>query len=214
MLYTIARAIVRLPILAWWRPKVSGLHNIPKEGPVIIAANHLANVDSFIVPVVVPRKMRYIIKADFWHKKGLWPTVQQKFFEGIGSVPVERGSLRAAQSSLDAALTILNDGDVFAIYPEGTRSKTGKLGKAHTGVAWLEEKSGATVIPVGIHGTQHLFKKGSLLPRPRAAKLELVFGPPVDLSGIDRTAPKVHRRKAVTEAIMQDIQKLSGQERA
>lgn len=214
MFYQLAHALVQPMITLWWRPTVTGLENFPTHGPAIIAANHLANVDSFIVPAVAPRKVRYIIKADFWHKKGLAAKIQQRFFESIGSVPVERGSLRAAQGSLESALGVLKEGGVFGIYPEGTRSKTGKLGKARTGVAWLVEKSGAPVIPVGLVGTEKLFVKGATLPHPRQARVQIKFGAPVDFSDIDRTLPENQRRKIITERIMTEIQKLSGQERA
>ncbi|MDO5645223.1 MAG: lysophospholipid acyltransferase family protein [Dermabacter sp.] len=214
MFYESVRNLVRPFIKAWWRPEVVGLENIPSTGPVILASNHLANVDSFLVPVVTPRKVRYIIKADYWQQKGLKARVAQKFFESIGSVPVERGTLKAAQGSLDAALGVLNDGGVFGIYPEGTRSKNGKLGKGRTGVAWLEEHSDAPVIPVGLRGTNALFVRGKLLPRPKAAKLRVAFGPPVDFTGIDRSLPENQRRRLVTERVMDAIQELSGQDRA
>ena len=214
MFYPVARALVQPMIRLWWRPRVTGLHNIPRQGPAIIAANHLANVDSFLVPAVVPRQVRYIIKADFWHKRTPTARIQQWFFDTIGSIPVERGDARSATGSLEQALTVLNDGGLFGIYPEGTRSKDGKLGRARTGVAWLEEKSGAPVIPVGVVGTDKLFAPGRIWPRPRAAKLEIHIGAPVDFSGVDRSLPESQRRRLVTDTVMDAIQELSGQERA
>lgn len=213
MFYTFARTQVQPIVRLWWRPTITGLDNIPRTGPAIIAGNHLANVDSFLVPAVAPRKVRYIIKADFWHKKGLKARVQQMFFEAIGSIPVERGTLRAAQGSLDAALSVLNDGGVFGIYPEGTRSRDGKLGRAHTGIAWLVEKSDAPVIPVGLKGTNRLFAPGKKLPQPRKANVQIAFGAPIDFSDIDPALPQNQRRKLMTEKVMAAIQELSGQER-
>lgn len=211
--YETAHTFVAPMIKAWWRPKVTGLENVPETGPVIIAANHLANVDSFLVPVVFNRKVRYIIKADFWHKSGLTARIKQRFFETVGSIPVERGTLKSAQGSLEKAREVLDEGEVFAIYPEGTRSRTGKLGRGRTGVAWLEEKTGAPIIPVGLVGTEKLFVPGKTLPRPRRAKLEVRIGSPVDLSDIDRSLPENRRRRAITDRVMDEIQKLSGQER-
>lgn len=211
--YETAHTFVAPMIKAWWRPKVTGLENVPETGPVIIAANHLANVDSFLVPVVFNRKVRYIIKADFWHKSGLTARIKQRFFETVGSIPVERGTLKSAQGSLEKAREVLDQGEVFAIYPEGTRSKTGKLGRGRTGVAWLEEHTGAPIIPVGIVGTEKLFVPGKALPRPRRARLEVRIGTPIDLSDIDRSLPENRRRRAITDRVMDEIQKLSGQER-
>ena len=125
MFYETAHTFVAPMIKAWWRPKVTGLENVPETGPVIIAANHLANVDSFLVPVVFNRKVRYIIKADFWHKSGLTARIKQRFFETVGSIPVERGTLKSAQGSLEKAREVLDEGEVFAIYPEGTQVSRG-----------------------------------------------------------------------------------------
>ncbi|WP_250258107.1 lysophospholipid acyltransferase family protein [Dermabacter sp. Marseille-Q3180] len=213
MFYETAHTFVAPMIKAWWRPKVTGLENVPKTGPVIIAANHRANVDSFLVPVVFHRKVRYIIKADFWHKTGLTASIKQRFFEAVGSIPVERGTLKSAHGSLEKARQVLQEGGLFAIYPEGTRSKTGKLGRGRTGIAWLEEKTGAPIIPVGLVGTEKLFVPGKTLPRPRRAKLEVRIGTPIDFSHIDRSLPENRRRRAITDRVMEEIQKLSGQER-
>ena len=213
MFYKTAHRLVAPIIKAWWRPKVTGLENVPETGPVIIAANHRANVDSFLVPVVFNRKVRYIIKADFWHKTGLTARIKQRFFEAVGSIPVERGTLKSAHGSLEKARQVLQEGGLFAIYPEGTRSKTGKLGRGRTGIAWLEEKTSAPIIPVGLVGTEKLFVPGKTLPRPRGAKLEVRIGTPIDLSDIDRSLPENRRRRAITDRVMEEIQKLSGQER-
>lgn len=198
-------------MILWWRPTVQGVHNVPSSGPVILAANHLANIDSVIVPCLTPRKVRYIIKADFWRQSGLVAKIKQRFFEAIGSIPVDRGTLRSAQGSLDTALVVLNDGGVFGIYPEGTRSKDGKLGKAHTGIAWLIEKSHATVIPVGLIGTNDMFVPGKTIP-PRNAQVTVRFGSPLDFSDIDAALPESQRRKAITARVMDGIQQLSEQE--
>lgn len=216
MLYELSHPLIAPVIKAWWKPVVSGVENIPRSGPVILAANHLSNVDPFIVPVLSPRKVRYIIKADYWHQKGVRARIKQWFFEEIGSIPVERGSLRQAQESLEKAKAVLDSCEVFGIYPEGTRSKTGKLGKGHQGVAWLVENTKAQVIPVGLKNTDKLFN-GSKLPKPRTARIEVHFGEAIDFSPIYEKADEIslpERRKAITELIMEEIQKLSGQERS
>lgn len=212
MIYTLIRNLVRPFVLLAWRPRVEGVENIPKEGPVLLAANHRANVDSFVLPVIVPRKMRFIIKADYWHQTGLAARIKRWFFEYIGSVPVERGTVKSAKQSLDAALQILNEGGVFNIYPEGTRSKDGKLHAGKQGVAWLAQMSGAPVVPVGLFGTERLFVKGSKLPRFH--RFTVKFGRPIDFSDLDASGGDAARRRLMTERIMQEIQALSGQERA
>lgn len=199
-------------VKAIWRPRVSGLENLPATGAFIVASNHLALVDSFVIPVVTPRQVRFLARADLWEKPGLFGWAARTFFTTIGTVPVERGTLRSAQGALEVALQVLREGDGFGIYPEGTRTKDGRLHKGRTGVAWLAEESGAPVIPAGLIGTDKLFRPGRKLPS--LVPLTVKFGAPIDFSDLDPSLSAGRRRQAMTARIMDAIAELSGQERA
>ncbi|MDO5662189.1 MAG: lysophospholipid acyltransferase family protein [Brachybacterium sp.] len=210
--YSTVRGLLRPAIMTIWRPRVTGLENIPQDGAFIVAANHLANLDSFLIPIVAPRQVRFITKDTYWKKRGPIGWVQKRFFTAVGAVPVDRETLSAAQGALDVALSVLQQGDGFGIYPEGTRSRDGRLHKGRPGVAWLAMQSGAPVIPVGLKGTQEVFRPGSRIPR--IVPITMRFGAPVDFSDIDESAPQGARRRAMTARVMDRIADLSGQERA
>lgn len=210
--YSVARRISRPLALAYWRPRVTGLEHLPASGPVIVAPNHLALVDSFVIPVVAPRQVRFIARADLWQKRGLTGWVMRQFFTAIGTVPVERGTLRSAQGALGVALDVLRSGDAFGIYPEGTRSRDGRLYKGRTGVAWLALESGAPIVPVGLQGTADIFPPGARLPR--RVPVTIAFGEPLDLSDIDPGLSEGIKRREITRRLMDAIAELSGQERA
>jgi 1-acyl-sn-glycerol-3-phosphate acyltransferase len=131
------------------------------------------------------------------------------FFTAVGSVPVPRGEHRAAQAALDTAREVLAGGNVFGIYPEGTRSLDGKLYRGRTGVGWLALSSGAPVVPVALDGTDRLQPVGKRMPRPH--RVTVRFGRPLTFAG---DAASARDRRVVTDAVMRSIGDLSGQERA
>ena len=194
-----------------WRPTVTGTEHVPRTGGVVIASNHLSFIDSFAIPIVAPRPVVFLAKSDYFTGRGVGGAVRRAFFEGIGSIPVDRHSSRAAQESLDAALEVLRAGRAFGIYPEGTRSRDGRLYKGRTGVAWLALTAGVPVVPVGLVGTDQVMPIGSNVPK--LAKVRVTFGPPI---APDRFAamPAGKGRRLLTDEVMQAIAALSGQERA
>ncbi|WP_114853636.1 1-acyl-sn-glycerol-3-phosphate acyltransferase [Brachybacterium sp. YJGR34] len=204
------RDTLRPLVTALWRPRVTGLENIPREGGFIIAANHLANIDSFMIPLYLPRMIRFVAKDTLWTQKGLRGRALRWFFDAVGAVAVDREALSSGKGALQAGLGILRDGSGFAIYPEGTRSKDGLLHPGKQGAAWLAVESGCPVIPVGVKGTQHMFS--SLLPDRGAITLRI--GTPIMLEEIDPTASKGVRRRLLNARVMDEIQHLSGQRRA
>jgi 1-acyl-sn-glycerol-3-phosphate acyltransferase len=210
--YGLFRGIVRPAVRVLWRPRVSGLENLPSEGGFLLASNHLANVDSFVIPVVAHRPIRFISKDTFWTNPGIKGWIQKTFMNMIGTVPVDRDTLASGQGALEVAARVIREGDGFGIYPEGTRSKDGLLHKGHQGVAWLALETGCPVIPLGLRGTPDLFPKGKLPPLFRRV-VSLDFGKPIDFSDIPADQPAGRRRRAMTERVMQEIQALSGQER-
>lgn len=191
-----------------FRPKVIGRKNVPKSGAVILASNHLAFVDSIVITLVARRSVSFMAKAEYFTGKGFKGFVSRNFFSGVGAVPVERGAGQAAQDALDAGLGILEKGDAFSIYPEGTRSRDGRLYRGRTGVAWLALTAGVPVVPVALTGTNELQPEGS--GGIRLAKVTVEFGRPLDLRGFGPATSGRARREA-TDAIMAEIGRMSGQ---
>ena len=181
MLYEVVHAVLPPVAKAVWRPRVIGLDNVPATGPVIVASNHLSFADSIVIPFVVPRKVVFLAKEDYFTGTGLKGALVRAWFEGIGMVPVDRDDTKAAIASLDIALDVLRRGEAFGIYPEGTRSRDGRLFRGRTGVAHLALTSGAPVVPVGVTGTQHIQPVGSSIPR--LAKVTVRFGEPLHFAG-------------------------------
>ena len=210
MLYQVMHTVVPPLAKAIWRPTVEGLHNLPETGPVIVASNHLSFADSLVIPIVAPRKVTFLAKAQYFNGTGVKGAISRGFFGGLGMIPVDRDDTRAALASLDIALDILSKGGAFGIYPEGTRSRDGRLYRGRTGVAHLALTSGAPVVPVGLTGTQDIQPVGSNLPR--LAKVTVRFGEPLHFQQQYDGVPVGRARREVTDQVMNAIQKLSGQQ--
>jgi 1-acyl-sn-glycerol-3-phosphate acyltransferase len=211
MLYTVGRSVLVPLAQLLYRPTVEGRDNVPRTGGVVLASNHLSFIDSFAIPLVAPRKVRFLAKEEYWQGSGLTGRAQAAFFDSVGMIPVDRHSSRAAQESLDKALEVLRAGDAFGIYPEGTRSRDGRLYRGRTGAAWLALTARVPVVPVGLVGTDQIQPVGSRLPKP--AKVTIRFGEPI---GIEPYAdlPAARGRRELTDAVMDAIAGLTGQERA
>ncbi len=167
MLYYVLHLVLKPLTRLIYRPTIEGTDNVPATGPVILASNHLSFVDSIIIPLVAPRRMAYLAKAEYFTGKGPLGWARRALFTTLGGIPVDRVTARSAQASLDAALAVLKEGETFGIYPEGTRSRDGRLYRGRTGVAWLAFQSGAPVVPIGLLGTEAIMPVGSRLPRVR-----------------------------------------------
>jgi 1-acyl-sn-glycerol-3-phosphate acyltransferase len=179
---------------------------------VILASNHLSFMDSMVIPLVVPRRVSFLAKSEYFTGSGVKGTLSRWWFRGFGMIPVDRDDTRAAQASLDAALGVLRSGGAFGIYPEGTRSRDGLLYRGRTGVAWLATTSGAPVVPVALVGTEKLQPVGSRLPRP--AKVSVRFGAPIEVGTRFEGMPAGRARRELTDEIMTAIRAMSGQELA
>ena len=152
MIYEVIHTAVPPLLKVIWRPRVLGLANIPRSGGVILASNHLSFVDSVVIPSVAPRKVVFLAKSDYFNGRGVKGTAQRLWFEGIGMLPVDRDNTQSAIDSLDTALEVLGRGEAFGIYPEGSRSRDGRLYRGRTGVAHLALTAGVPVVPVGLVG--------------------------------------------------------------
>jgi len=196
-----------IPILTLlFRPKVTGLRNVPQSGPVIIASNHLSFSDSIFMPLVVPRKVTFLAKSEYFTSPGIKGFIKKMTFIALGQVPVDRSGGRRSEAALLTGLDLLADGACIGIYPEGTRSPDGKLYKGRTGIARMAIESGAAIVPVAMFNTAEIQPTGQVVPKVQ--RVEMIFGEPLYYSG-DTSDLKVLRQ--ITDEIMEKIQKLSGQ---
>jgi len=193
-----------------YRPTVEGLENIPGTGPVILAANHLSFVDSMIIPIVVPRRVYFLAKAEYFEGTGVRGALSRWFFTGMGNIPVRRGQGRSARDSLDTVIKVLADGEAFGIYPEGTRSLDGMLHRGRTGVARIALESGAPVVPIGLVGTDKVMPVGQKFPK--IVPVTVRFGKPLDFSRYAGMQDSLPVLRSVTDQIVYNILELSGQD--
>lgn len=211
MFYVIAHFVIRPIFWTLFRPRVTGREHVPSTGPVILASNHLSFIDSIAIPTVAPRRVTYLAKAEYFTRSGIGGWLSKALFTALGALPVERGTQRAAQAALDPALGVLTAGGAFGIYPEGTRSRDGKLARGKTGVAWLALTADCPVVPVAVTGTDRVQPIGARWPRPR--RISITFGEPLVFDAQRGQAGKGRARREVTDAIMNAIADLSGQEK-
>ena len=216
-LYRVLHPVLPPIARAVWRPRVTGLEHVPATGGVLLASNHLSFVDSVVIPVVVPRKVVFLAKSDYFTGTGMRGALSRAWFSGLGMLPVDRDDPRAALGSLDTALEVLARGEAFGLYPEGTRSRDGRLYRGRTGVAPLALTAGVPIVPVGLIGTDRLQPVGANLPR--LVRVDVRFGAPIHVTGplaevsYAGLAPGRARRE-VTDRVMAAIGALSGQEPA
>ena len=207
--YALLKAFLSPILMGLFRPKVKGLRNVPHLGPLIIASNHLSFSDSIFMPLVVPRKVTFLAKSEYFTSPGLKGFIKKITFIALGQVPVDRSGGRASEAALITGLKVLERGDCIGIYPEGTRSPDGRLYKGRSGIARLAIESGAPVIPVAMFNTAEIQPTGQVVPKVR--RVEMIFGEPLYFENYgDSTDQKVLRE--VTDRIMNTIQALSGQE--
>jgi 1-acyl-sn-glycerol-3-phosphate acyltransferase len=191
LLQAATRAVVAPMARLVFRPTVEGRHHVPQRGPVILAANHLSFVDSIVIPIVAPRPVAFLAKAEYFGQPGMKGWLTGTSLRAIDAIPVQRGAHRAAQASLELALGVLADGRIY---------------RGRTGVAWLALTSGAPVVPVAVRGTDRIQPVGARIPRP--GRITVRFGPPLVF---DTTVNNGQTRRAVTDDIMAAIAGLSGQ---
>jgi len=193
-----------------FRPWVQGREHVPTSGPAIIASNHRAFADSVVIPLMAPRRVTFPAKKEYFVLPGIKGRAMAAFFAAVGAVPVDRDNVRASIAAIDTGVDVLAGGDLFGIYPEGTRSPDGRLYRGRTGVAHIALRSGAPVIPTAVFGTEKVQPNGKIIPN--LVRVAVRFGPPLDFSrhaGMDNNR---HIVRAVTDEIMDAIRDLSGQD--
>jgi 1-acyl-sn-glycerol-3-phosphate acyltransferase len=208
--YAVLKATAGPPLLLMYRPAAEGLEHVPKTGPAIIAGNHLSVSDHLFVPLVVPRRVLYLAKSDYFTARGPVGRLMAAFFTGLGHVPVDRSSGRGGLAAIRTARELLDRGELLGIYPEGTRSPDGRLYRGRVGVARLWLESGVPLVPCGVIGTDLAQPVGQRIPRRHPVLVR--FGPRLDASAYDGSKRDGLLYRRVTDDIMSAIQKLSGQE--
>jgi 1-acyl-sn-glycerol-3-phosphate acyltransferase len=205
-LYPAARAVLTPVFRFGWRIHVEGARNVPASGGAVICPNHVSVIDSFLLPSVLPRRITFVGKAEYldnWKTKHLFPA--------LGMIPIDRSGGDSSRRALDAAAGVLEGGELFGIYPEGTRSRDGRLHRGHTGPARLALRTGAPLVPIGLLGTREIQPPGQNVPSPfRPCVIRI--GRPIEVGHYrDRFDDHLILRE-LTDELMFEIRELSGQE--
>lgn len=203
MLYWAIKVVLTPVLRVTYRVRVEGREHLPKRGPVILAANHRSFLDSIFLPLVIGRRMTFVAKAEYFDdRKTAW------FFRGMGQIPIRRSGGSASEGALDAATGVLEDGGVFGIYPEGTRTRDGYTHRGHTGVARLARRTGAPIVPVGLVGTDQCQPTDKKLPRPFRTVV-VRFGTPIAPERYVENDDGLALRQ-ITDEVMFEIVQLCG----
>ncbi|GAA3397842.1 lysophospholipid acyltransferase family protein [Cryptosporangium minutisporangium] len=211
MFYWVCKYILIGPFLrVLFRPVLEGVEQIPAHGPAILASNHLSFSDSFFLPLMVPRRITFLAKAEYFTGKGFKGMFSRLFFSAAGCVPIDRTSGSAAEAALTTGARVLGEGHLLGIYPEGTRSPDGKLYRGKTGVARLALETGVPVIPVAMINTDQVQPIGQLIPKVMRVRMRV--GKPLDFSRYAGMAGNRFVERSVTDQIMYELLQLSGQE--
>jgi 1-acyl-sn-glycerol-3-phosphate acyltransferase len=209
--YWIVKAILSPILRLLFRPWVSGLDNVPPDGSVILASNHLSFSDSFFLPLMVPRRITFLAKSDYFTGTGLKGRLTASFFTWVGQVPIDRTGGKASEMAIQTGLRILRSGHLLGIYPEGTRSPDGRLYRGKVGVARMALEAGVPVIPVAMVDTAKLQPPGHVIPR-FGIRPGVRIGKPLDFSRYAGMEGDRFVLRSMTDEIMYEIMELAGQE--
>jgi 1-acyl-sn-glycerol-3-phosphate acyltransferase len=193
-----------------FRPWAEGTENVPEEGGAILASNHMSYSDWLFMPLTIPRRVTFVAKAEYFTTPGLKGWLQKTFFSGAGQVPIDRSSGSAAAGAIATGLRILRNGELFGIYPEGTRSGDGRLYRGKTGVARMALEAKVPVIPIAVVGTDVVAPPGKVFGK--FARPGVRFGKPLDFSRYEGMEDDRFVLRSITDEIMYEIMELSGQE--
>lgn len=210
MFYWVMKRIFIGPLVKLlFRPWVKGLDNIP-DGGAVLASNHLSFSDSIFLPSAVPRPVVFLAKSEYFTGTGLKGKLTALFFKLTNQIPMDRSGGAASASSLTAGFGVLERGGLLGIYPEGTRSPDGRLYRGKTGVAKLALTAGVPVVPVAMIGTDKVQPIGRRIPNIR--RIGIIIGTPMDFSRYKGLAEDRFVQRSVTDEIMYELMRLSGQE--
>jgi 1-acyl-sn-glycerol-3-phosphate acyltransferase len=209
--YWVLKTVVLGPLLKLlFRPWVQGEEHIPDEGAAIFASNHLSFSDSIFLPLMVPRRMTFLAKSDYFTGRGLKGKATAAFFKGVGQLPIDRSGGKAGEAALNSGLRVLRRGELLGIYPEGTRSPDGRLYRGRTGVARMALEAGVPVLPVAMIGTDKAQPTGKKLPR--IMRIGIRIGRPLSFARYEGMEEDRFVLRSITDEIMYELMQLSGQE--
>ncbi|WP_063347265.1 lysophospholipid acyltransferase family protein [Streptomyces sp. MJM8645] len=213
MFYRLMKMIVAPLLRIFFRPWIEGEENIPTEGAAIIASNHLSFSDSFFFPALIKRRVTFIAKAEYFNTPGIKGRLTAAFFKGVGQLPVDRSGVRGAgEAAIRSAIAVLDGGELFGVYPEGTRSPDGKLYRGKVGgLARVALATGAPVIPVAMIDTEKVQPPGQVIPN-FGTRPGIRIGRPLDFSRYHGMENDRFILRSVTDEVMYEIMRLSGQE--
>lgn len=211
MFYWFMKTFVLGPVLkTLFRPWVKGLNNVPASGAAILASNHLSFSDSIFMPLMVPRPVVFLAKSEYFTGKGVKGKLTAAFFRLTNQLPMDRSGGAASAQSLNAGMDVLKNGSLLGIYPEGTRSPDARLYRGKVGVARLALQARVPVIPVAMIGTDKVQPIGKRVPNIR--RIGMIFGEPMDFSRYYGMEDDRLIQRSVTDEIMYELMRLSGQE--
>jgi len=207
-LYWVMKVVLTPVLTVAFRPRIEGMANVPKRGPALLACNHTSYLDWLLLPLVVrTRRISFLAKMEYFTRKGLRGRGQAYFFSATGQVPIDRAGAHASQGALLTAARLLREGRLVGVFPEGTRTRDGRLNRGRTGIARMAAETGAPVIPCATVGTFDIAPPGARIPRPH--KIKVRFGPPMPALASDPTAEQL---REWTDELMARICVLSEQE--
>ncbi|MEY9835959.1 lysophospholipid acyltransferase family protein [Streptacidiphilus sp. EB103A] len=213
MFYRLMKMIVAPLLKIFFRPWVEGMEHIPADGPAILASNHLSFSDSFFLPAMMKRRVTFIAKSEYFTGTGVKGKLTAAFFRGVGQLPVDRSGVRGAgEAAITSGIEVIKRGELFGVYPEGTRSPDGKLYRGKVGgVARIALATGAPVIPVAMIDTEKLQPPGQVKPN-FGIRPGIRIGAPLDFSRYHGMENDRFILRSVTDEVMYEIMRLSGQE--
>lgn len=213
MLYWLFKYVLIGPFLRMSsRWEISGLENFPRSGPALLVGNHQSVADWLFTPLLLPRRVTFLAKSDYFTGTGIRGALSRWFFAGTGQYPIDRTNADAAKAALNAGLEVLSTGEILCIYPEGTRSPDGRLYRGKTGAARLALRADVPIIPVGVKGTAEYTRRAAKFRLWRRPEVKVMIGEPLDLAPWAGRAGDRTAEREITDEFMRRIQTLTGQE--
>ena len=211
MIYWILKhLVIGPPVRLTFRPWVEGKHHVPEQGAAILASNHLSFSDSVFLPLVVDRRVTFPAKMEYFTGKGVKGWLTKRFMTATGQIPIDRSGGKASMAALHQGLAVLRRGELFGIYPEGTRSPDGRLYRGKTGVARLALAADAPIIPCAMIDTDKAQPTGQKVPN--IVKVGVRIGRPIHHPEHAGKVDDHQILRQITDEVMRELQRLSGQE--
>lgn len=212
MVFQVLKAVLGPFVRLFGRPVVEGAEHVPATGPVILAGNHLSFADSLFLALVLRRRITFLAKSEYFSTRGPLGWAMRWFFTSAGQIPVDRKNAGKAASALQQAIGILEKGQIWGIYPEGSRSPDGRLHRGKTGVIRVALATGAPVVPVVLRGTDRVNPPGTTIWRPARKPVRITFCPPLDLTPYRDRRQNGALVREITDELMRTLAEHSGQE--